>query len=150
MWIVYFLWQSHLGHGFTIDHVFWLYSRSHQGQWSFEVNLKNWLWMFYKIWFHLNSISLIAIELPSLVQYRYCSRLFNCTSRGGLGSQTGRGKNIKAALLIYMAAQRVKRAECVTDGVQGPTLGPVEFCFYAILENADLVTIFWSKNHRII
>ena len=41
-------------------------------------------------------------------------------TRGGLGSQTGRGKNIKAAVLTMAAS----RAERVTGGVQGPTLGP--------------------------
>ena len=39
--------------------------------------------------------------------------------RGGLGSQTGRGKNIKAALLT-MAAKRVERE---TGEVQGPAPG---------------------------
>ena len=43
------------------------------------------------------------------------SKSFACLGliRGGLGSQTGSGKNIKEALLI-MAAKRVKRAERVT------------------------------------
>ena len=82
-------------------------------------------------------------------------------NRGGLGSQTGRGKNIKAALLT-MAAQRAER---VTGGVQGPALGPrwgsrgrsprENLGFYAILGVgergfSDDFLKQKSWNHRII
>ena len=62
----------------------------------------------------------------------YLTLLVKVDNRGGLGSQTGRGKNIKAALLPMAA----KRAERVTGGVQGPASEPrwgENLGFYAIL-----------------